>query len=110
MSQAAIAAGSSGLALEAASASTGGMAPIQEKSRRLFYSLALRGISLACRNSRTSRFGALIRSRSSVVMPARLPWSRSPWRTQFDSVRAVQPILAAIDTIAAMTTCAHRGA
>src|SRR5262245_64925571 len=42
-----------------------------------------------------------MRSRSSVVVPGRLPWSRSACRTQLDSVCAVQPILAAIDTIAA---------
>src|SRR5262249_31392473 len=34
-------------------------------------------------------------------VPGRLPWSRSACRTQLDSVCAVQPILAAIDTIAA---------
>ena len=38
---------------------------------------------------------------SSVVRPGRLPASRAAWRTQFDNVCAVQPILAAIDTIAA---------
>jgi len=37
------------------------------------------------------------RSVSSVVSPARLPWSRSTCFTQLDSVCAVQPILAAID-------------
>src|SRR5690348_5819088 len=42
-----------------------------------------------------------MRSRSSVLVPGRLPWSRSACRTQLDSVCAVQPILAAIDTIAA---------
>ena len=41
------------------------------------YALALRRISLAWRSSRFSRSSALIRSRSSVVGPARRPWSRS---------------------------------
>jgi hypothetical protein len=36
-----------------------------------------------------------------VVVPGRRPWSRSAWRTQFDGVCAVQPILAAIEAIAA---------
>jgi hypothetical protein len=36
---------------------------------------------VACRSSRTSRSSALIRSRSSVVGPARWPWFRSAWRT-----------------------------
>jgi hypothetical protein len=36
-----------------------------------------------------------------VVAPGRWPWSRSACRTQFDSVCAVQPILAAIEAIAA---------
>jgi hypothetical protein len=43
----------------------------------------------------------LIRSRSSLVGPARFPWSRSACRTQLRSVSAVQPIFAAIETIAA---------
>ena len=65
------------------------------------YAEALRRISLACLSSRFSRSSALMRSRSSVVVPGRLPWSRSAWRTQFDSVCAVQPILTAIEAIAA---------
>jgi hypothetical protein len=36
-----------------------------------------------------------------VLAPGRLPWSRSARRTQFDRVCAVQPILAAIEAIAA---------
>jgi hypothetical protein len=36
-----------------------------------------------------------------VLAPDRLPWSRSACRTQFDRVCAVQPILAAIEAIAA---------
>jgi hypothetical protein len=82
-----------------------------------------RRISFAWRNSRISRSSALIRSRSSLVGPARLPWSRSACRTQprsplahrkamccrVDSasggcakdVSAVQPIVAAIEPIAA---------
>ena len=50
---------------------------------------------------RTSRSSTLIRSRSSVVRPARWPTSRSAWRTQLRSVSAVQPILPAIDMIVA---------
>jgi hypothetical protein len=46
------------------------------------YADALRKISLAWRSSRTSRSKVLIRSRSSLVGPARNPWSRSAWRTQ----------------------------
>jgi len=64
------------------------------------YADALRRISLAWRSSRTSRSSALIRSRSPVVAPARAPLSRSAWRTQRRSVSAVQPIFAAIETIA----------
>jgi hypothetical protein len=56
---------------------------------------------LAWRSSRFSRSSALIRSRSSVLAPGRRPWSRSACRTQFDRVCAVQPILAAIEAIAA---------
>jgi hypothetical protein len=36
-----------------------------------------------------------------VVEPGRTPLSRSPWRTHLRSVSAVQPILPAIDSIAA---------
>jgi len=38
---------------------------------------------------------------SAVVAPGRTPLSRSPWRTHWRSVSAVQPILPAIDSIAA---------
>src|SRR4051812_45691103 len=38
---------------------------------------------------------------SMVVGPGRAPLSRSPWRTHLRSVSAVQPILLAIDSIAA---------
>src|SRR6185437_1173909 len=65
------------------------------------YALALRRISLACRSSRFSRSSALIRACSSLVVPGRSPWSRSARRTQLHSVCAVQPILPAIDSIAA---------
>jgi hypothetical protein len=65
------------------------------------YAEALRRISFAGRSSRTSRSKALIRSRSSLVGPARTPWSRSAWRTQPRSVSAVHPIFAAIEPIAA---------
>lgn len=64
------------------------------------YADALRRISFAWRNSRTSRSSALIRSCSSVVGPGRLPWSRSACRTQFRSVSGLQPIFAAIKLIA----------
>src|SRR5271165_1969418 len=63
--------------------------------------LAKRRISLALRNSRTSRSSALTRSCSAVLGPSRWPVSRSCWRTHRRSVSAVQPIFAAIDTIAA---------
>jgi hypothetical protein len=53
---------------------------------------ALRRISLAWRSSRTSRSRALMRSRSSLVEPARSPWSRSAWRTQPRNVSPVQPL------------------
>nr|UCK92300.1 hypothetical protein [Raoultella planticola] len=65
------------------------------------YADALRRISLAWRSSRTSRSSALMRSFSAVVTPSRLPVSRSCWRSQPRSVSAVQPTLAATDTIAA---------
>jgi hypothetical protein len=58
-------------------------------------------ISLARRNSRTSRSSSLTRCCSLVVGPSRAPLSRSPWRTQRRSVSAVQPILPAIDSMAA---------
>jgi hypothetical protein len=65
------------------------------------YADAFRRISFACRSSRTSRSKALMRSRSSLVGPARTPWSRSDWRTQPRSVSGVHPIFAAIELIAA---------
>ena len=61
----------------------------------------MRRISFAWRNSRFSRSSALMRSRSSVVAPGLRPWSRSAWPTQACSVCAVQPILAAIELMAA---------
>jgi len=42
-----------------------------------------------------------MRSRSSLVWPARLPLSRSDCRSQLRSVSPVQPILDAIELIAA---------
>src|SRR5690606_34788297 len=62
---------------------------------------ALRRISLARRSSRFSRSSSLIRSRSAVVGPGRLPRSRSACRTQLRSVSPEQPIFAAIDWMAA---------
>src|SRR5690625_804924 len=61
------------------------------------YAEALRSISLAWRSSRFSRSSALMRSRSSVVGPGRMPWSRSACRTQLRSVSAVQPTFVAIE-------------
>src|SRR5690606_15454978 len=58
-------------------------------------------ISLARRSSRFSRSSSLIRSRSAVVGPGRLPRSRSACRTQLRSVSPEQPIFAAIDWMAA---------
>lgn len=62
---------------------------------------ALRGISSARMCSRFSRSRALICSRSDVVNPAREPVSRSAWRTLRRNVSGVQPILDAIDSMAA---------
>src|SRR5215510_1912832 len=61
---------------------------------------ALRRISLARFNSRFSRSSCLRRSRSVLVSPARLPWSRSACLTHLRKVSPVQPILLAIETIA----------
>src|SRR5262245_53138970 len=61
---------------------------------------ALRRISLARFNSRTSRSSSLRRSRSELDMPGRFPWSRSACRTHLRKVSPVQPILLAIETIA----------
>src|SRR5690606_12671945 len=65
------------------------------------YALALRRISFACRSSRTSRSSCLMRSSSAVVVPGRVPLSRSAWRTQRRNVSGVQPISPASETIAA---------
>src|SRR6266550_2242715 len=62
---------------------------------------ALRRISLARRNSCTSRSSAFTRSRSSLVTPGRRPRSRSNWRTQRRNDSLVQPIFSAIETMAA---------
>src|SRR5262249_17010987 len=62
---------------------------------------ALRRISLARFNSSFSRSSCLRRSRSVLVSPARLPWSRSACRTHWRKDSGVQPILPAIETIAA---------
>ncbi len=56
---------------------------------------------MVLRSSRTSRSSSLIRCYSTVDAPGRTPLSRSPWRTHLRSVSAVQPILPAIDLIAA---------
>jgi hypothetical protein len=64
------------------------------------YADALRRISLACRNARTSRSRASIRACSAPVDPAAGPRLRSTCRTQPRSASAVQPIFAAIDLIA----------
>src|SRR5262249_61753262 len=61
---------------------------------------ALRRISLARFNSRFSRSSCLRRSRSVLVSPARLPWSRSACRTHWRKDSGGQPILPAIETIA----------
>ncbi|MFC7473894.1 hypothetical protein ACFQS7_05990 [Dankookia sp. GCM10030260] len=65
------------------------------------YADALRGISLACRRSRTSRSCVLIRLRSPLVRPGRCLSSRPVWRTRFLGISVVQPILPAVDPIAA---------
>src|SRR3954463_7837041 len=65
------------------------------------YALALRRISLAWRSSRTSRSSARMRSCSAVVGPAGRPWSRPAWGPQPRRVSGAQPILAAIELIAA---------
>src|SRR3954447_23443018 len=65
------------------------------------YADAFLRISLAWRSSRTSRSSARMRSCSAVVGPGRRPGSRSAWRTQWRSVSGAQPILAAIELIAA---------
>src|SRR5262245_46061709 len=62
---------------------------------------ALRRISFARFNSLTSRSSSLRRSRSELDRPGRFPWSRSACRTHLREVSSVQPILVAIETIAA---------
>src|SRR5262249_31722557 len=57
--------------------------------------------SLACRSSRFSRSSAFSLAAKSVGTPARRPLSTSAFFTHSLSVCAVQPILAAIDMIAA---------
>ena len=65
------------------------------------YADALRRISLACRSSRFSRSSAFSCSTTSAGTPGVRPLSQSAFFTHSCSVCAVQPILAAIDTIAA---------
>src|SRR4051794_15652952 len=67
------------------------------------YALALRRISLACRNSRFSPSSAFSLSGMSGGTPARCPLSISAFFTPSCRVCRVQPILAAIDV-----TAAHR--
>ncbi len=62
---------------------------------------ALRRISLARLSSRFSRSSSLSHSRSELVIPTRSPWSRSARRTHLRKVSGVQPILFAIEPIAA---------
>lgn len=52
-------------------------------------------------SSRTSRSGALTRTASAPVVPGRCPVSRSCWRIQRRRDSGVQPILPAMETIAA---------
>src|SRR3954462_11825221 len=65
------------------------------------YADALRRISLACRSSRFSRSSVLSLAAMSVVKPGFRPLSTSAFLTHSFSVCAVQPILPAIDMIAA---------
>ena len=58
-------------------------------------------ISLARRSSLTSRSRALMRSRSSLVTPSRRPLSISSLRTHSCSAWGTQPILGAMDSMAA---------
>src|SRR5690606_23381257 len=73
----------------------------RSSSARAKYADAFFRISLACLSSRFSRSSAFIRSRSSLVSPARTPASRSACATQLCSVCAAQPILGAMASIAA---------
>src|SRR6476646_203343 len=63
--------------------------------------LASFNISLALRNSFTSRSSAFTRSRSALVTPSRMPVSTSCLRTQSCKVWGTQPILGAMDSMAA---------
>jgi len=63
--------------------------------------LTRRRISFALRSSLTSRSSALRRSLSTVVVPSRQPVSRSRWRTHRRNISEDQPILAAMDVMAA---------
>src|SRR5204862_990570 len=65
------------------------------------YADALRRTSLACRSSRSSRSRAFSRAAISVVTPGARPLSRSAFFSHSLSVCPVQPILAAIEMIAA---------
>ena len=65
------------------------------------YADALRKISFARFRSRFSRPSSFNLSRSPVVRPGRLPLSRSACLTHLRRVSAVQPILLAIELIAA---------
>src|SRR5438067_13235732 len=65
------------------------------------YADALRRISLACRSSRFSRSRALSLAAISVVSPGAPPLSRSAFFSHVLSVCPVQPILPAIEMIAA---------
>src|SRR5262249_37200815 len=73
----------------------------RSSSPRAKKTAALTHISLARFNSRFSRSSCLRRSRSVLVSPARLPLSRSACRTHWRKDSGVQPILPAIETIAA---------
>ena len=65
------------------------------------YADALRRISFAWRSSRFSRSSSLSRSRSSLVRPGRCPGHARPAAPSCAASRRVQPIFAAIETIAA---------
>ncbi len=75
--------------------------PRRSSSAWAKYADALRKISFARLSSRFSRSKSFTLSRSDVLSPARLPESRSEPCTQRRNDSAVQPILAAIETIAA---------
>ena len=68
------------------------------------YADALRSISLACRNSRTSRSSASTLSATSVGTSARLLLLTSAFFTHSCSVCGRQPIFSAIDTTAPIAT------